>query len=212
MEVLSLKEELVSFRGIKEGIYIFIKKGDFKNIKKELQEKLIEYKDFYNGASILGIKSENLREEEIKELLHLIEDKFELYIEENGLPSYLEEEHYNIEINEGMTRFYNTTIRSGQIIEYNGNIVIIGDVNPGALVRATGNIVILGKLRGVAHAGIDGNKNTYVAAYELQPTQLRIGDIIARKPDEGFAMSNMPEVAKVYKGEVLIQPYLAKKQ
>ncbi len=87
-----------------------------------------------------------------------------------------------------MTRFYNNTIRSGQVIEYNGNIVIIGDVNPGALVKATGNIVILGgKLRGgVAHAGTNGNENAYVAAYELQPTQLRIGDIIARKPDEGF--------------------------
>jgi septum site-determining protein MinC len=212
MEVLSLKEELVSFKGIKEGIYIFIKEGDFENIKKELQIKLVEYKDFYNGASILGIKSESLKEEEIKELLHMMEYKFDLCIDENGIPSYLEEKTSNIEIKEGMTKFINATIRSGQIIEYHGNIVIIGDVNPGALVKATGNIVILGKLRGVVHAGMDGNENAYVAAYELQATQLRIGDIIARKPDEGFLMSNIPEIAKVYKGEVLIQPYSVKKQ
>ena len=207
-----MKEELVSFKGIKEGIYIFIKEGDFENIKKELQIKLVEYKDFYNGASILGIKSESLKEEEIKELLHMMEYKFDLCIDENGIPSYLEEKTSNIEIKEGMTKFINATIRSGQIIEYHGNIVIIGDVNPGALVKATGNIVILGKLRGVVHAGMDGNENAYVAAYELQATQLRIGDIIARKPDEGFLMSNIPEIAKVYKGEVLIQPYSVKKQ
>lgn len=207
-----MKEELVSFKGIKEGIYIFIKKGDFKNIKKELQIKLVEYKDFYNGANILGIKSESLKEEEIKELLHMMEYKFDLCIDEKGIPSYLEEKTSNIEIKEGMTKFINATIRSGQIIEYHGNIVIIGDVNPGALVKATGNIVILGKLRGVVHAGMDGNENAYVAAFELQATQLRIGDIIARKPDEGFLMSNIPEIAKVYKGEVLIQPYSAKKQ
>ena len=132
MEVLSLKEELVSFKGIKEGIYIFIKEGDFENIKKELQIKLVEYKDFYNGASILGIKSESLKEEEIKELLHMMEYKFDLCIDENGIPSYLEEKTSNIEIKEGMTKFINATIRSGQIIEYHGNIVIIGDVNPGA--------------------------------------------------------------------------------
>ena len=207
-----MKEELVSFKGIKEGIYIFIKEGDFENIKKELQIKLVEYKDFYNGASILGIKSESLKEEEIKELLHMMEYKFDLCIDENGIPSYLEEKTSNIEIKEGMTKFINATIRSGQIIEYHGNIVIIGDVNPGALVKATGNIVILGKLRGVVHAGMDGNENAYVAAFELQATQLRIGDIIARKPDEGFLMSNIPEIAKVYKGEVLIQPYSVKKQ
>ncbi len=150
MEVLALKEELISFKGIKEGIYIFIKKKEIlKNIKEELQEKLVEYEDFYNGASILGIKSEDLNQEEIEELLHMIENKFDLYIDEKGLPSHLGEEDLNFEIKEGMTRFYNNTIRSGQVIEYNGNIVIIGDVNPGALVKATGNIVILGgKLRG----------------------------------------------------------------
>ena len=207
-----MKEELISFKGIREGIYIFIKKGNFKNIKEELQEKLLEYRDFYNGASILGIKSENLNEKEIKELLHMMENKFDLYIDEKGLPSYLEEEPLNIEIKEGMTRFYNNTIRSGQVIEYNGNIVIIGDVNPGALVRAVGNIVILGKLRGVAHAGTNGNENAYVAAYEMQPTQLRIGDIIARKPDEVFFKSDTPEIARVYRGEMMIEPYLAKKQ
>lgn len=210
---MSLKEELVSFKGIKEGIYIFVKKGDFKEIKKELQRKLKENKNFFNGASILGIKGKDLAEDQEKKLLHIIEKDFGLHIDKDGLPKSLDDDTDTRTLTkEGMTKFYNTTIRSGQIIEYDGNIVIIGDVNPGALVRATGNIIILGKLRGVAHAGISGNLNAYIAANELQPTQLRIGNIIARKPDEGFLISNVPEIAKIHKGEVLIQPYLAKKQ
>lgn len=208
-----LREELISFKGIKEGIYIFVKNGDFNLIKEELKGKLEEYKDFFNGASILGIRGESLEEDEIDKLVHIMEKDFGLGVDRDGLPKYLDrEESVDTEIKEGMTKFHNLTIRSGQIVEYNGNIVIIGDVNPGALVRATGNIVILGKLRGVAHAGVDGNINAYIAANELQPTQLRIGNIIARKPDEGFAISDVPEIARVNQGEVLIQPYLAKKQ
>jgi len=207
-----LKEELISFKGINEGIYIYIKKGNFKDIKKEFEEKLNEYKDFYDGANILGVKSENLKDEEVEKLLHIIKDKYGLDIDENGLPDYLNEPSVYTGIDEGMTKFFNTTIRSGQVVEYEGNIVIIGDVNPGALIKAWGNIIILGKLRGVAHAGANGNENAYVAADILQPTQLRIGDIIARKPDGEFLASEMPEVARVYSGEVVIESYLAKKQ
>ena len=212
MEVLALKEELISFKGINEGIYIYIKKGNFKDIKKEFEEKLNEYKDFYDGANILGVKSENLKDEEVEKLLYIIKNKYGLDIDENGLPDYLNEPSVYTGIDEGMTKFFNTTIRSGQVVEYEGNIVIIGDVNPGALIKAWGNIIILGKLRGVAHAGANGNENAYVAAYTLQPTQLRIGDIIARKPDGEFAASDIPEVARVYSGEVVIESYLAKKQ
>ncbi|MCF6465374.1 hypothetical protein C3E90_05645 [Clostridium sp. Cult2] len=110
-----------------------------------------------------------------------------------------------------MTKFINTTIRSGQVVEYDGNIVIIGDVNPGALIKARGNIIILGTLRGVAHAGIDGNYKAIVAAYDLQPTQLRIANIIGRRPDGDIVTSELPEVAKIYDGEVLIEPYLPRK-
>ena len=212
MEVLALKEELISFKGINEGIYISIKDGDFKDIEREFKEKLEEYKDFYNGPNILGIKSENLKEEEVNQLLHMMKDKYGLDVEENRVPDYLEEPFIYAGIDEGMTKFIHATIRSGQVVEYQGNMIVIGDVNPGALIKAWGNIVVLGKLRGVAQAGANGNNNAYVAAYILQPTQLRIGDAIARKPDKGFVASDTPEMARIDGGEVVIEPYLAKKQ
>ncbi len=211
MEVVVVKEGLVNFRGIKEGIYIFIKEGDFQNIKGELENKLNESIDFFKGANILGIKGEDLSEEEISELLQIMANKYKLHISEDGLPSYLDEPSFYMGIDEGMTKFINTTIRSGQVIEYGGNIVIIGDVNPGALIKAKGNIIILGTLRGVAHAGVDGNQEAIVAAYDLQPTQLRIANIIGRRPDGEVFTFRLPEVAKVHDGEVLIEPYLPRK-
>jgi septum site-determining protein MinC len=206
-----VKEELVNFRGIKEGIYIFIKEGSFQCIKKELEKKLKESIDFFKGANILGIKGEYLSKEEINELIQIIEHKYNLHISEDGLPSSLEGPGFYTGIDEGMTKFINTTIRSGQVVEYEGNIVIIGDVNPGALIKARGNIIILGTLRGVAHAGDDGNKDAIVAAYNLQPTQLRIANIISRRPDGEIVTSGLPEVARVQNGEVFIEPYLSRK-
>lgn len=138
--------------------------------------------------------------------------RYDLHIANEGLLEHMEISEYYTGIKEGMTKFIHSTIRSGQVIEYDGNIVIIGDVNPGALIKAKGNIIILGTIRGgVAHAGIDGNKDAIVAAYDLRPTQLRIANIIGRKPDEETLTSGIPEVAKIKDGEVYIEPYLPNK-
>ena len=79
---------------------------------------------------------------------------------------------------EGMTKFYKGTVRNGQRIDYQGNIIVMGDVNPGAEIVAGGNIIVLGNLRGMAHAGVSGDKRAIVMALCLQPTQLRIGNVI----------------------------------
>ncbi|NLV75420.1 MAG: septum site-determining protein MinC [Tissierellia bacterium] len=206
-----MKEGLVSFKGIKEGIYIYIKDGDFQDILDELEEKLKDSLDFYKEANFLGIKAENLKQSQIIELLYLMKYRYDLHIANEGLLEHMEISEYYTGIKEGMTKFIHSTIRSGQVIEYDGNIVIIGDVNPGALIKAKGNIIILGTIRGVAHAGIDGNKDAIVAAYDLRPTQLRIANIIGRKPDEETLTSGIPEVAKIKDGEVYIEPYLPNK-
>lgn len=206
----TIKDGLISFRGIKEGIYIYVKEGDHNNIKIELVEKLKESMDFFKGANILGIKGENLSQNQKEELLQIIEKEYNLSLSDQGLPTHLESSSTYEDVTDSMTKFVNSTIRSGQMIEYDGSIVIIGDVNPGALIRAKGNIVILGTLMGVAHAGMDGNDKAIVAAYDLQPTQLRIGNIIGRKPDDGGIALKLPEIARSHNGEVLIEPYLPK--
>lgn len=207
-----MKEELVNFRGIKEGVYIFIKEGNFKDIKMELKQKLKKSINFFEGSDILGVKSENLSEVEIDKLLKILEDDYELNVSNVGLPPHVDKPETYTGINEGMAKFINSTVRSGQVIQYDGNLVILGDVNPGALVEAKGNIIILGTLRGVVHAGIDGNSDAIVAAYNLQPTQLRIANVIGRRPDGEIVASSLPEVARVRNEEVFIEPYLPRKQ
>ncbi|MCL4424987.1 MAG: septum site-determining protein MinC [Firmicutes bacterium] len=100
------------------------------------------------------------------------------------------------------------TLRSGQSIRYSGNVVVLGDVNPGAEVVASGDIIVMGVLRGVAHAGAQGNDRAVVAAFRLQPTQLRIGNYISRPPDnESNEPPSGPEVAQIKNGLVVVEAY-----
>ena len=117
---------------------------------------------------------------------------------------------YFLDLDECMTKFHRGTLRSGKVVSYEGNVVVIGDVNPGAEVEATGNIIVIGTLRGIVHAGASGNKDASVIALNLMPTQLRIADIITRKPNVNTnAKSNtssfIPEIAYIKNDAILIE-------
>jgi len=105
------------------------------------------------------------------------------------------------------TVLYQRTLRSGQSIHYDGNIVILGDVNPGAEVVAAGNVVVMGILRGVVHAGANGNEAAVVIALRLQPTQLRIANHITRAPDGEHAEVDQVEWARIKNGVVTIETF-----
>jgi len=97
-------------------------------------------------------------------------------------------------------------LRSGHKIRYPGNVVVLGDVNPGAEIEAEGDIVVMGTLRGLAHAGADGDRRRVIAAFRIAASQLRIAEYIARAP-EGDLPPAVPEVALVRDGQVLIDSY-----
>jgi septum site-determining protein MinC len=88
------------------------------------------------------------------------------------------------------------TVRSGVEIRHPGTIVILGDLNPGGAVIAEGDIFVWGRLRGVAHAGAGGNRECRIMALQMEPTQLRIADAVARAPESPPAQF-YPEVAYV---------------
>jgi septum site-determining protein MinC len=92
--------------------------------------------------------------------------------------------------------YLETTLRSGADIQHNGTVVILGDVNAGSAVVAEGDILIWGRLRGVAHAGSKGNARCLIMAMQMEPTQLRIADFVARAPETPPAQYQ-PEVAYV---------------
>jgi septum site-determining protein MinC len=99
------------------------------------------------------------------------------------------------------------TVRSGDRISSNGNLFIIGDVNPGAIVTAKKSIYVWGKLLGIAFAGKNGNNNTSIAALYLNPLQLRIADIIAIGPKEK-PQNYYPEIALIENQTITIKPHL----
>ena len=99
------------------------------------------------------------------------------------------------------------TVRSGDRISSNGNLCIIGDVNPGAIVSAKKNIYVWGKLLGIAFAGKSGNKNASIASLYLNPLQLRIADVIAIGPKDK-PKNCYPEIAVIDKQMIIIKPHL----
>ena len=99
------------------------------------------------------------------------------------------------------------TLRSGQVVQHPGHVVIIGDVNPGAEVIASGDVVVWGKLRGIVHAGATGDDGAVVCALSLTPLQLRIGNHIARAPEGREGLPKRPEMASVQNGEIVAEPW-----
>ncbi|HTW84838.1 MAG TPA: septum site-determining protein MinC [Candidatus Sulfotelmatobacter sp.] len=103
------------------------------------------------------------------------------------------------------TLYHRGTLRGGQAMHNLGNLVVIGDVNPGAELVASGDIVVFGALRGVAHAGAQGDRNARVIALELEPTQLRIATVIATSSERGKQRG--PEHASIVGDRIVVVPF-----
>lgn len=120
---------------------------------------------------------------------------------------YTEED---FEIDHFSTSYVKQTLRSGQIVNYDGNVVIIGDCHPGSEVIASGDITVWGILSGIAHAGVKGNERAKVRALKMNAIQLRIAKHYARKPDGMNTIfpertsTFTPEEARVVDNEIVI--------
>lgn len=100
------------------------------------------------------------------------------------------------------------TVRSGQRFKYPGNAVVMGDIHPGGEVVASGHVIVMGTLKGVVHAGAEGDESAVVMAFRLQPIQLRIAGHITRAPDnEDNYDSGEPEIARVQDEVIIIDKY-----
>jgi len=104
-------------------------------------------------------------------------------------------------------KIINKTLRSGQKVEYDGDVLILGDVNSDAYVVSSGSVIVMGNLRGVVHAGANGDETAVVMALKLGPQQIRISNYIARSPDEPddeAEESNSPEIAYIENNAIVI--------
>lgn len=201
------ESEIATIKGSGEGIIVTINSNNIDNIKEELKYKIDESLSFFKGAKIKEINSiceENLK----KEILLFLKKEYNMdEVDKSKKPKVLEKAN---KINHEETKYVYKTIRSGQIIKHKGNIIVIGDVNPGGIVEATGNIIVFGSLKGVAKAGKLGNEKSIIAAVKFEASQVKIANLMSRRPDGEFEKVDYPEVAKVKNGSIVIESYNGK--
>ena len=147
-----------------------------------LKRKLTGLKKLYQEENTpIIVTGKVLKNKELDEIQALIKSKIDVEIEfetPKSLGLHSIKKTFNREIAISETKFHRGSLRSGQKMEVDGSIVILGDVNSGAEVIASDNIVVLGTLRGLAHAGAKGNKQAIIGAGALDAVQIRIANIV----------------------------------
>lgn len=194
--------DAIAFKVTSKGVNINLNpEEDFSTIKKALIKHSDEASNFFSGVDLyINLNGLTLAMPEMKELMDILAR----YEKVENL--YFLSEQTNIKSRNMDTILINRTIRSGQMIKYPANIVIIGDVNPGAEIIAGGDVLVVGKLRGVVHAGATGADDSQVIALKLQATQLRIANIISRSPDELKELEpKTPERAYIKDGTIIVE-------
>ncbi|SNZ08457.1 septum site-determining protein MinC [Persephonella hydrogeniphila] len=175
----------------------------FEENLKELEEKLSS--TFFKGSvSILDLSDSDLSEQQIEQIENILK-KYNTRV----LGYKAEKKKKTVkkipEITEKKSlKIINKTVRSGQRVEYDGDILIIGDVNPDAYIVASGNVIVMGTLRGVVHAGANGDETATVMALKLVPQQLRIGNFFTRSPDNPETPEH-PERAYIEDNHIVIE-------
>lgn len=207
----------VIIKGNKHGIVVLLDENiPFAELKEALAEKFQSASKFFDKASMaVSFEGRSLTSSEEKEILDIISENSELNVVCVIDNDKLRDEYYKKAVNEKLEelsahtgQFYKGTLRSGQVLESESSIIVLGDVNPGARIISKGNVVVLGSLKGLVFAGANGNQDSFVVALEMAPMQIRIGDIIARSND-GVQIkpgkSIDPRIAYVDDGNIYIE-------
>jgi septum site-determining protein MinC len=180
----------------------------YEELKEKLQ-KILDSSDtlFKNVKAPITVTGKRLLDGEETEIEEMIKAKTDLEVKierpkQMGLATI--NNIFTKDTTVTPTKVIKGMLRSGRRVDFEGSIVVLGDVNSGAEIIAEGNVIVLGKLRGFAHAGAKGNRSAFIAANEINPTQLRIADIIMKasidKVDEGLGY----ECAKMDMGEIKV--------
>jgi len=219
----------VEIKGIREGLLITVGEGDWPEVRDALLNQIEDQTDFLSGGRlILDVGDHVLRAAELGQLRDTISaDGMNLWAvlsnsvvteqtaQTLGLATRIkksppERQSHLVQPKETTLTgesavFVQRTLRSGYSIQNKGHVVVIGDVNPGAEIIAGGNVIVWGRLRGMVHAGAEGNEQAVVCALDLSPTQLRIAGQIATTPQQKG--KPQPEVARLQEGQVVAEQW-----
>lgn len=224
-----MQDDLIAIKGIKDGLLINLSTTEeWQSITAELASHIDEKGDFFAGANVtVDLGTRPVPKYELSSLKALLERRgltltvvlsdsdttndsaiaLDLRTQTgNKVPGREAQETIPINPEETGTQgvMFRRTLRSGRTIHSDGHVVVFGDVNPGAKIIANGDIIIWGKLRGMVHAGANGDESAIVCALDMNPNQLRIaGYIVTSPPDKRNKI--YPEVALIRDNQIVVE-------
>lgn len=218
-----MSQSPVTIKGTKDGLLVTLGGDNWDRVLAELEKHLVQAATFFTGGHVmLQVGARALDTEELETLVGLFDTrgmKLTAILSESVKTRRAAQRlGYDtsrpqpqpparpIETKDGLV--VRRTLRSGQSVRHPGSVIVVGDVNPGAEVIAGGDIVVWGHLRGVVHAGALGDNQAIVCALSLAPIQLRIGNLIARPPEDETS-TQQPEIARVDNGQIVVESWKA---
>lgn len=226
---MAAKDDLIAIKGIREGLLLTLTadSSEWGEVTTRLSSKLDEKRGFFKGARVaLDVGPRPVLPHEM-DSLRLLLQKREMTLwavvstsattqstaRNLGLETSLVAAGESLEAPEVSSEeagegavLVSRTLRNGRSVRSSGHIVIIGDVNPGAEVVAGGDVIVWGRLRGIVHAGANGDESAVVCALDLAPTQLRIAGYITVSPDDRRRKPK-PEMALVRQGRIVAEAW-----
>ncbi len=225
-----MSSDRINIKGTSEGLIITLGPGGWPSLVQELDQRLGEKASFFKGGRVgLSVGPRQLTQQQLEQIGQVLSrHNVTLWaVESESLSTRETAAQLGLEVGlgasvrttvttpspaplaQGEAMLVQRTLRSGQVIHYPGHVVVIGDVNPGAEIRAGGSVIVWGRLRGTVHAGagVGQGENAVVCALQLSPTQLRIGDHIARAPADVGDHELIPEMASVQDGQIVAEPW-----
>lgn len=223
-----MSSEAISIKGIRHGLLVTLHDGGWEALLKELNYRLETSPAFFKGGRVsLDVGELLLTEDDLRTVRDLlIQHDVTLYaVISKEVQTEVAAQGLGLVIDLGLDRrplpvvpldptepqlseavLWQRTLRSGQSIRHPGNVIVIGDVNPGAEIVAGGHVLIWGRLRGTVHAGAAGDEEAMICALDMSPTQLRIAGHITRSPEERRT-DPVPEIAAVRDGHIVAMPW-----
>ncbi|MCX8094701.1 MAG: hypothetical protein N3D74_00710 [Caldisericia bacterium] len=206
---MRIPKNAVNFKGTKDGIVAYIDLSySFNTILKALEKKISEREDFFRGGSIKFFPiTGSFSDREIFEIKSLMENKFDIdceFFEKEEEVQLSAEKDKKMILRDFLV--IKRILRSGQILNYSGNIILIGDVNEDAEIISGGSLFVFGSLRGSVIAGRDIGEDAIVVATNLRPKRLQIGDIVL-DDDVSKRRKEVASIALVENGKIVIYPY-----
>ena len=206
---------LVHIKGIRDGLLATFSDAPWEDLRTALLQQIDERPAFFQGARLaMDVGNQILKVNDLVDLRDRLSERSLILwavISESptteqtsqllGLATRIskprpeEQRNYADTIPDDAALYINKTLRSGTRIEFPGNVVIVGDVNPGAEIVAEGNVIVWGRVRGMIHAGSKGDRSAFICALDLSANQLRIADEVSAmlKPQS----DPRPEVASI---------------